>query len=91
MTFKTKLKKNSISAYERKVITQFEINAADTLNFRTLKGIGEVLSSRIVKYRKLLGGFYSTHQLTEVYGVEPETVNTNIEYILEQNGHRNYG
>jgi len=34
-----------------------------------LRGIGPVLASRIIKYRTLLGGYYSVDQLKEVYGI----------------------
>jgi len=50
-----------------------EINRADSNDLVTLRGIGAVLSSRIIKYRDKLGGFYSTEQLKEVYGLTPET------------------
>ncbi len=35
------------------------INLADSLEFRKLKGVGTVFSSPIVRYRNWLGGFYS--------------------------------
>ena len=38
---------------------------------------GVVLSSRIVKYRKNIGGFHSIDQLTEIYGLKPEVVEQN--------------
>jgi DNA uptake protein ComE-like DNA-binding protein len=44
-----------------------DINAADTALLKQLPGIGSTLSARIVKYRQLLGGFYSIEQLQEVY------------------------
>lgn len=49
-----------------------DINSADSSMFEKLPGIGQVLSKRIVKYRNLLGGFYSAEQLQEVYGIKPE-------------------
>ena len=50
-----------------------ELNAADTLDLIQLKGIGNVFARRIVKYRELLGGFYSKEQLLEVYNFPEET------------------
>jgi competence protein ComEA len=46
-----------------------DINQADSATMTKLHGIGPVLSSRIVRYRSLLGGFYCTGQLKEVYGL----------------------
>lgn len=45
------------------------INKADLAEWKSLKGIGEVLASRIIKYREKLGGFHSIDQLKEVYGI----------------------
>jgi DNA uptake protein ComE-like DNA-binding protein len=45
------------------------INLADTAELEELPGIGKVLARRIVGYRKLLGGYYETGQLREVYGI----------------------
>lgn len=50
-----------------------EINSADSLTLAQLPGIGKVLSKRIVKYRDLLGGFYSIDQIKEVYGINEQT------------------
>lgn len=46
------------------------INSADTNAFRSLPGIGEKLSKRIVAYREKLGGFYTVEQVREVYGIK---------------------
>ena len=54
-----------------------EINTADTLAFRTITGIGEKLSERIIKYREKLGGFVSVDQLSEVYGIDSALVMNN--------------
>jgi competence ComEA-like helix-hairpin-helix protein len=51
-----------------------EINAAEANDLMKIKGIGAVYSDRIIKYRNLLGGFVSVNQLTEVYGINPETI-----------------
>lgn len=52
---------------------QIDINEADSTTFKQLKGIGSVLSKRIIKYRIKLGGFIHTKQLLEVWGLSPET------------------
>jgi DNA uptake protein ComE-like DNA-binding protein len=51
------------------VITTVNVNACDSADFEKLPGIGPVLARRIVRYRNLLGGFYITTQLKEVYGI----------------------
>ncbi len=45
-----------------------ELNSADSLLLKQLPGVGVVLCRRIIKYRDLLGGFYQSSQLLEVYG-----------------------
>jgi len=52
-----------------------DINSCDSTELLTLPGIGQVLSGRIIRFRNLLGGFASTEQLQEVYGLRPETFN----------------
>ena len=52
--------------------TVIELNNADTTSLKKVPGIGTVFSRRIVKYRNLLGGFYSVGQLKEVYGMDEE-------------------
>lgn len=59
-----------------------ELNSADTAMLALLKGIGPVLSRRIVAYRKKIGGFYSVNQLNEVYGITSEVVQDNKDYII---------
>lgn len=50
-------------------LESIDINVATWEDFKKFKGIGEVLSRRIVKYRDGLGGFYSENQIAEVYGI----------------------
>lgn len=45
-----------------------ELNSVDSIGLLPLPGIGPGYAKRILKYRSLLGGFYSTEQLKEVYG-----------------------
>lgn len=50
-----------------------EINRSDSATLVRLPGIGPVLSARIIKYRRLLGGYARIEQLKEVYGLPEET------------------
>ena len=50
------------------------MNTADTNQWKSLNGIGSKRANRIVKYRKLLGGFVSKNQLSEVYGLSDSLV-----------------
>ena len=50
-----------------------DINKSDSATLVELPGIGPVLSARIIKYRRLLGGFATIDQLKEVYGLREET------------------
>jgi DNA uptake protein ComE-like DNA-binding protein len=52
---------------------QVELNSADSTDLIQLSGIGSVFAGRIIKYRQLLGGFYSVEQLLEVYNLPEET------------------
>lgn len=47
-----------------------DVNLADTMELRQVRGIGPAFSRRIVGYRRLLGGYTSTEQLREVYGMD---------------------
>lgn len=51
-----------------------DLNEADTTQLIRIKGIGSVYSARIIKYRNLLGGYIMTEQLSEVYGLNTETL-----------------
>lgn len=51
-----------------------DLNSADTASLNRLRGIGNKLSQRIVNFREKLGGFYSLDQLNEVYGLNPEVI-----------------
>lgn len=52
----------------------FDLNNADTSEFKSVYGIGPVLAQRIVKFRDGLGGFIDKGQLKEVYGLDSTTV-----------------
>ena len=48
----------------------FDINQCDTTALIRLKGIGSKLAQRILKFRDGLGGFCSTDQFHEIYGLD---------------------
>jgi competence protein ComEA len=58
------------------------LNTADSSQLKSIPGIGTVLSKRIIKYRTLLGGFYTPSQLTEVYGISDSLFNTFSENVF---------
>ena len=55
--------------------TVVELNTADTTILKKVPGIGSTFARRIIKYRELLGGFYTVEQLREVYGLDEERYN----------------
>ncbi len=57
------------------IIQPFDINTADTAQLIALKGIGSTLAGRIVKFRDALGGFVSTDQFREIYGLDSLAMN----------------
>jgi competence protein ComEA len=62
-------------------VAAIELNSADSSALESLPGIGPVLASRIIRYRNLLGGFYSVEQLHEVYGLREEHYSAASAYI----------
>ena len=52
---------------------QIDINKASAEEWKKLRGIGPVLSERIVKFRDKLGGFSSINQVAETYGLADST------------------
>ncbi len=47
-----------------------DINTATIEEWKSLPGIGEVLSARIVKFRQSIGGFASIEQVAKTYGLK---------------------
>jgi len=68
----TEISKES-TGFIQAVFTPVELNSADSADLVKLNGIGAVFANRILKYRDLLGGFYSISQLLEVYNFPEET------------------
>jgi competence ComEA-like helix-hairpin-helix protein len=81
VTKKRKLKTKSktasnelVNIHKKKSISSIDINKASAEDFKTIYGIGEKLSERIIKYRSKLQGFSFESQIKEVWGLEEETV-----------------
>jgi DNA uptake protein ComE-like DNA-binding protein len=55
-------------------IKSFDINKADSVELKMLKGIGPKLSARIINFRDKLGGFVDEKQLEEIYGLDSSLV-----------------
>lgn len=67
---------------EKFVLAPFNINTADTTQLKQIRGIGSKLSARIIKYRNSLGGFTDVGQLKEVYGLQPNVVDSLQKYTF---------
>jgi DNA uptake protein ComE-like DNA-binding protein len=67
-TFKPNFKPANLP--EQKLKPIIEINAADSLELESIRGIGPAFASRIIRFRRRLGGFYRKEQLLEVYGMD---------------------
>lgn len=81
--FVPELKSKELNEYPPKSIkkTVIELNNCDSASLTSLPGIGPVFASRIIKYRRLLGGYYSIYQVKEVYGMQPENFEKARDYL----------
>ena len=59
---------------KKEKIVLLDINQATQEDLVKIYGIGEALSSRILKQKEILGGFVSMEQLSEVWGLSPEVI-----------------
>lgn len=59
-----------------------ELNKADSVALLKLPGIGPVFAGRIVKYRRLLGGYCRLEQLSEIYGMRQETLDLVTQFLV---------
>lgn len=55
---------------EKKQLSKFNLNTADTAQLKRLRGIGEKRALNIIKYREKLGGFAQIKQIEEVWGLD---------------------
>ncbi|MGB5820400.1 MAG: helix-hairpin-helix domain-containing protein [Saonia sp.] len=66
----------SKSDMNNRVVKIKDLNQATAEELKIVKGIGDKLSARIVKFRDRLGGFLIDEQLYDVYGLDPEVVDS---------------
>ena len=59
---------------KKKPVSTTDINKATAEDLKTIYGIGEKLSERIIKYRIKIQGFTYKEQVAEVWGLEKEVV-----------------
>jgi DNA uptake protein ComE-like DNA-binding protein len=71
-----------VPAAKKRDAMAFELNGTDTLQLQGIYGIGPVFANRIIRYRDLLGGFYSREQLREVYGLREEQYEEIIRHVF---------
>ncbi len=55
-------------------VARADLNKVKADDLMRINGVGEILSARILKFRKALGGFLSDDQLYDVYGLDPDVV-----------------
>lgn len=60
---------------------RIEINSADSATLTTHLLLSPWLARRVIKYRNLLGGYYSKVQLREVYGLDSADIAKRLRYI----------
>lgn len=62
-------------------IPKLDINVADSAAFETLPGIGKYFASKMVSYRKQLGGYSYKEQLMDIYHFDQEKFDAIAELI----------
>ena len=89
-SFRTNYKPAAVSI--RNIAPIIELNSADSLELESIRGIGPAFASRIIRFRKRLGGFHRKEQLLEVYGMDSvkynqlkDLINVNAELIRKIN------
>nr|WP_278022600.1 helix-hairpin-helix domain-containing protein [Flavobacterium ginsengisoli] len=74
--YSTEKKDFSINSFPKKEkLPILDINEATQEDLIKIYGIGEGLSSRILKQKEILGSFVSMEQMKDIWGLSPEVVN----------------
>jgi competence protein ComEA len=66
---------------------KIDLNTADSATFETLPMVAAYLSSRLVSYRKALGGYHSVEQIKEIKGLRESTYNLIKDKLIATPGH----
>jgi len=66
---------------------RINISTADSAELVSINGIGPVFAARIIKYRKLLGGYCRIDQLLEVYGMDSARFEQIRPYLYADSAH----
>ncbi|MEM0940080.1 MAG: helix-hairpin-helix domain-containing protein [Bacteroidota bacterium] len=86
---KTPVIKSEPQEIKASSIILLDLNTANAEELQKVKGIGPVFSNRILKFREKLGGFTSSNQLYEVYGLDDETILEIEKYFSVQSSPKN--
>ena len=75
-----------VKNFSKNAVASFDINTTDTTQLIKLRGIGSKLSARILKFRDGLGGFHSTSQFSEIFGLDSLALTELTKYAKIQSG-----
>ncbi len=73
--------KKKFTSYSKKSYNKVDLNSASQAELESLPGIGPSFASRIIKYRKMLGGYANKSQLKEVYGLS-DSLYQSIKHLI---------
>lgn len=66
----------------KKQAAAMDINTATETEWKTLPGVGDMLSARIVKYRDRIGGFINLEQVKRTYGLADSVYEKIEQYLI---------
>lgn len=73
---------------KKEKLIMLDINQATQDDLMKIYGIGEGLSSRILKQKEILGSFVSMEQMKDIWGLSPEVINelsTHFQVVIPSN------
>lgn len=73
---------NTAFRKEKTLITPIDINTADTAEWKSLPGIGNVLAQRIIKHRERWGAYAAPEELRLVFGLKDSLLLALKPYLL---------